>query len=91
MTTPETAQAAMTAYHWVMTLQGETRDGSLGSVTVDGSGNLPPEARRGDAYRSCLKVAQALIAQKSPGLFAEDPPTVLFFCLEPDELNGNAG
>jgi hypothetical protein len=86
--TTETAPAAppLTAYHWVITLQGEAAGPGVVSATVDGTVTLPPGYSRQDAFQAVRREAQRLIRERPGSPRAGDPDCVLFFSLERDEL-----
>jgi hypothetical protein len=81
-----TAAPALTAYHWVITLQGYGRDGGVVSTTTDGTANLPGGFRRKDAFPAIVREAQRMIRERPDNYFAGDPVVTLFFSLEPDVL-----
>ena len=68
----------MTRYHYIITLQGETRNGVQPVFYEHGVIEPGPQQTRADLFRQILRGA---IAKSSAA-----NPVPLFFSLEPDEL-----
>lgn len=78
--TPSADTTARTRYMWLITVQWPTGHGGFGNATLSSTVDVPPGMSRLDLYMQIFEIAKQRTGANSLN--------VIFFSLEPDQLNG---
>ena len=82
--TPATDATSTARYHWIITLQSAESPGTS-KGTIAGVNTFPATAGRGGIFNWALRNASEKLAVSDPA-FRDGAVVVLFFSLEPDQL-----
>ena len=82
--TPATDATSAARYHWIITLQAAEPPGTS-KGTIAGVNIFPAAAGRGGIFNWAMGNARRQLAAADPA-FRSGPVVVLFFSLEPDQL-----